>query len=455
MECGYYYEDIFMPAGAGQLHGAGHDAIQMNMNEHIAGVAMKNGFEEPYRAGARESVRALFVWSCVCLAALLLAGCGKGKTPRMPTPPVTVTPVIRQDVPVTFEWVSTLDGSVNAVIRAQVQGYLTRQLYQEGDLVKKGQVLFEIDPRTFQAAFDSARAQLALNNAKWDQARQNLARVKPLAAQNALSQKDLDDAVAAERSAKAAVDAAKAELDKARLNLEFTKITSPIDGIAGIAKAQIGNLVSPQSSEELTTVSRVDPIKAYISVSEKEYLNAAQYARGNLRNARLELVLANGSVYPRKGAFAVVDRQIDVKTGTLKVEAHFPNPDSFLRPGQFAKVRAVLATWKDAMVIPQKCLIELQGKTQVGVVTPDRKVDIRTVRTAWKENGLVMVLEGLKPGEQVVVEGTQKIKQGIAVNPTPYARPAPSAGGAPSGPAAPERDVALPAAQPPAPAGKE
>jgi len=373
----------------------------------------------------------------------------------MPTPPVTVTPVVRQDVPVTFEWVSTLDGSVNAVIRAQVQGYLTQQLYREGDLVKKGQVLFEIDPRTFQAAFDSARAQLALNNAKWDQARQNLARVKPLAAQNALSQKDLDDAVAAERSAKAAVDASKAELDKARLNLEFTKITSPIDGIAGIAKAQIGNLVSPQSSEELTTVSRVDPIKAYISVSEKEYLNAAQYARGNLRNARLELVLANGSVYPQKGVFAVVDRQIDVKTGTLKVEAHFPNPDNLLRPGQFAKVRAVLATWKDAMVIPQKCLIELQGKTQVGVVTPGGKVDIRTVRTAWKENGLVMVLEGLKPGEQVVVEGTQKIKQGIVVNPTPYARPAPSAGQAPGGPAAPERDLALPVAEPPVPAGKE
>ena len=416
---------------------------------------MKNGFEGAYRAGAWKSVRALFVWSCVCLAALLFAGCGKGKTPRMPTPPVTVTPVVRQDVPVTFEWVSTLDGSVNAVIRAQVQGYLTQQLYREGDLVKKGQVLFEIDPRTFQAAFDSARAQLALNSAKWDQARQNLARVKPLAAQNALSQKDLDDAVAAERSAKAAVDASKAELDKARLNLEFTKITSPIDGIAGIAKGQIGNLVSPQSSEELTTVSRVDPIKAYISVSEKEYLNAAQYARGNLRNARLELVLANGSVYPRKGVFAVVDRQIDVKTGTLKVEAQFPNPDNLLRPGQFAKVRAVLATWKDAMVIPQKCLIELQGKTQVGVVAPGGKVDIRTVRTAWKENGLVMVLEGLKPGEQVVVEGTQKIKQGIVVNPTPYARPAPSAGQAPGGPAAPERDFALPAAQSPAPAGKE
>lgn len=421
----------------------------------FTGVVMEKGFEGSFRAQFRKNGRVSSPWWCVFLAVLLLAGCGAGKTPAMPTPPVTVTPVVRQDVPVTFEWVSTLDGSVNAVIRAQVQGYLTHQLYREGDPVKKGQVLFEIDPRTFQAAFDSARAQVALNQAKWEQARQNLARVKPLAAQNALSQKDLDDAVAAERSAKAAVDASKAELDKARLNLEFTKITSPIDGIAGIAKAQVGNLVSPQSSEELTTVSQVDPIKAFISVSEKEYLNAAQYARGNLKNARLELVLANGSVYPRTGAFSVVDRQIDPKTGTLKVEALFPNPDNFLRPGQFAKVRAVLATWKDAMVIPRKCLIDLQGQTQVGVVNPDRKVDIRTVRTAWKSDGLVMVLEGLKPGDQVVVEGTQKIKQGMVVNPTPYASPAPATGQAPGGPAAPERTLTPPTACPAAPAEKE
>lgn len=354
------------------------------------------------------------------LGIMILAGCGKSKTPALPAPSVAVTPVIQKDVPVSFEWVSSLDGNVNATIRAQVQGYLIKQLYNEGDFVKQGQVLFEIDPRTFRAAFDEANAQVALNQARWEQARSNLSRVRPLVAQNALSQKDLDDAVASEKASKASLETAKAELDKARLNLSFTRITSPIDGIAGIAKAQIGNLISPQSSDELTTVSQVDPIKASISISEKEYLGAVEYLKGNMKGAKLDLILSNGAVYPGKGSFSVLDRQIDVKTGTMKVQALFPNPDNMLRPGQFAKIRAVVATRKNAVLVPQRAVIELQGQFQVGVVSPDNKVDIRTVKTAQKIDNLVIIEEGLTPGERVVVEGTQKLKQGITVNPSPY-----------------------------------
>ena len=229
-------------------------------------------------------------------------------------------------------------------------------------------MLFEIDPRTFQAAFDEAKGQVAMNQARWNQTKSNLARVRPLVEQNALSQRDLDDAVAAEETARASLSAAKAQLDKARLNLEFTQITSPIDGIAGIAKAQIGNLISPQQSEELTTVSHVNPIKVYMSISEQQYLSAAKHLQGELRDSQIELILSDGSVYPHKGFFSVADRQIDVKTGTFKVAALFPNPGNILRPGQFAKVRAMLMIIKNALLIPERSLTELQGQFQVAVV---------------------------------------------------------------------------------------
>jgi membrane fusion protein (multidrug efflux system) len=381
--------------------------------------------------------RMILVIGYAFLVVVLLVGCGKGKAPALPTPSVAVTPVIQKDVPVSFEWVSTLDGNVNATIRAQVQGYLMKQLYKEGDFVKQGQVLFEIDPRTFQAAYDEAKAQVAMNQARWEQTKSTLARVKPLAEQRALSQKDLDDAVAAEKMAHASLEAAQAELEKARLNLNFTRITSPIDGIAGIAKAQIGNLISPQSSEELTSVSQVNPIKAYISISEKEYLDAVRYLKGSQKDAKLELLLSDGSVYPDKGSFVTLGRQIDVQTGTMKVVALFPNPDNILRPGQFAKVRAVVATRKNAVLIPQKAVRELQGQLQVGVVNPDKTVDIRTVKTAQKLDDLVIIEEGLKPGELVVVEGTQKLKQGITVNPSPYNEPGKGPQQAPAPSAAP------------------
>ncbi len=353
--------------------------------------------------------------ACAILAPLVFVGCGKGKTPQLPPPSVEVVAVVARDVPVYGEWVGTLDGNVNATIRAQVQGYLVKQLYQEGDVVKTGQVLFEIDPRTFQAAYDEAKGQVAMYAAKLEQASSTLARVKPLAEQRALSQKDLDDAVAAEKTARASLEMAKAELEKARLNLSFTKVTSPIDGIAGIAKAQIGNLISPQSTDELTTVSQVDPIKVSISISEQQYLQAVKNLQGKGREAQLELILSDGSVFPHAGSFSAADRQVDVKTGTLKVEARFPNPGNVLRPGQFAKVRAMLATRKGALLVPERCLTELQGQYQVAVVGPDNKADIRTVKIGQKTDGLVIIEEGLKVGENVVVEGTQRLTQGGAV----------------------------------------
>jgi membrane fusion protein (multidrug efflux system) len=352
---------------------------------------------------------------------------------------VEVIEVAKQDVQVSKEWVGSMDGSVNAVIRAQVQGYLVKQVYTEGQLVKKGQVLFMIDPRTFQATVDQAKADVAQKKARWDQTQANLARVKPLAEQNAVSKKDLDDAVGNEASAHSTYDASKAALDKAQLDLGFTRISSPIDGVAGVAKTQIGNLVGPGTVEELTTVSTVDPIKVWVPVSEQELLvaQASKPAAGQPRR-KIELVLSDGSVYPKTGEFAFADRQVDTSTGTLKVAILYPNPGNNLRPGQYAKVRAVMATIKDALVVPQRAVNELQGDFRVAVVGADNKVAVRTVKAGVKTGSLMVISEGLQPGERVVVEGLQKVKDGVTVNPklipmeSPTAQPAPAAASQPA-----------------------
>lgn len=353
----------------------------------------------------------------VGLAAALLAGCGKKEQAAGP-PDVEVVEAAKQDVQVTREWVGSMDGSVNAVIRAQVQGYLTKQLYTEGQFVKEGQVLFQIDPRTFQAAVDQARADAAQKKARWDQTQANLARIRPLAEQNAVSKKDLDDAVGNESSARSAYDSAKAALDKARLDLGFTRITSPISGIAGIAKAQIGNLVGPGQTEELTTVSTVDPIKVWVPISEQEFLHAqsSRPAAGQPKR-KIDLVLSDGSIYPKQGELAFADRQVDPMTGTLKLAILFPNPGNVLRPGQYAKVRAVMESIPGAVVVPQRAVNELQGNFQVAVVDADNKVAIRTVKPGVKTGSLVVISDGLQPGERTVVEGFQKVKDGMTVNP--------------------------------------
>jgi membrane fusion protein, multidrug efflux system len=352
----------------------------------------------------------------VVLLATLSAGCKKEVKVAGPTD-VEVAEAAKQDVQVTREWVGSMDGSVNAVIRAQVQGYLTKQLYTEGQFVKEGQVLFQIDPRTFQAAVDQAKADVAQKKARWDQTQANLARVKPLAEQNAVSKKDLDDAIGNESSAHSAYDAAKAALDKVQLDLGFTRITSPISGIAGVAKAQIGNLVGPGTVEELTTVSTVDPIKVWVPISEQEFLHAqsSKPAAGQPKR-KIELVLSDGSVYPKQGEFGFADRQVDAMTGTLKLAILFPNPGNVLRPGQYAKVRAVMESIPGAVVVPQRAVNELQGNFQVAVVGADNKVSVRTVKPGVKTGSLVVISEGLKPGERIVVEGLQKVKDGMTVN---------------------------------------
>ncbi|MDA8166081.1 MAG: efflux RND transporter periplasmic adaptor subunit [Desulfobacteraceae bacterium] len=371
----------------------------------------------------------------LALAALLLLlsfSCKKPKPLPPPPPEVVVAPVIQREVPIRREWVATLTGLVNAVIKPQVTGYLVRQDYLEGRPVKKGQVMFEIDPRPFQAALDRANANVVQYQSQQENARENLARVEPLTAQRALSQKDLDNARAALRAAKAQVIAARAAVETAKLNLEFTKIRAPIDGIAGIAQAQIGNLVGPSQTGQLTTVSTIDPILADFSVGEQDYLsfvrlNALREGKASTpAGFRIDLILADGSVYPHRGKFYATNRQISPKTGTLLVEAVFPNPDMILRPGQFGKVQVTLGTQK-ALLIPQPAVSELQGKFQANVVGPDNRVEIRDIKPGSWYGSLWEIEEGLRPGERVVVEGMQKVKPGMTVRPV-AAPPGPPTG---------------------------
>lgn len=363
----------------------------------------------PHRAAVIPLLAILFM--------VTAGGCSKEPQQAPQPPTVEVTTVTQKDVPIYHEWIGTLDGMVNATIRAQVQGYLVKQNYREGDIVKRGQILFEIDPRTFQAALDQAKGQLEAQQARWTTAKANLARIKPLAEQNAVSKKDLDDSIGTEQSARAAVISAQAAVDKALLDLGFTKIASPVDGIAGLAKAQIGNLVGPGGMEELTTVSTVNPIKVYFQASEQEYIRSAQRAASSREKKEAELLLADGSVYPQKGYFGFADRQVDVKTGTIKVAAIFPNPDNFLRPGQYGRIRVATSVRKDALLVPQRSVSEVQGKYMVAVVGADSKVDIRPVQVAERIENLWVILEGLKPGERVIVEGIQKVRPGITVTP--------------------------------------
>lgn len=351
------------------------------------------------------------------------SSCKQNAAPPPPQPPtVEVLTVAARDVPLQREWIGVLDGDVNATIRPQVTGYLVKQNYREGEFVKKGQVLFEIDPRTFQTTVEQAKAVRSQQQANHATAAANLARIKPLAEKNAVSRKDLDDAIGSELSARAALDQANAALETAKLNLEFTKITSPIDGVAGIAKAQIGDLLSPSAQTELTTVSRLNPIKVYISLSEQEYLrhiHKAASSGAKAENVPLELILADGSVYPEKGHFILLDRQVDVTTGTFKLGAVFPNPNNLLRPGLFGKVRATIEQKKDAILVPQRAVTEIQGRYLVAVVTSENKVDLRPVVPGERIGSDWLINEGLKNGDVIVLEGTQKVRPGSPVIPKP------------------------------------
>jgi membrane fusion protein (multidrug efflux system) len=367
----------------------------------------------------------------IAVTALLVGilGCSGTKTasPSGPSPIVEVTHVLQQDVAIPSEWVATLDGYVNAEIQPRVAGYLIRQNYKEGSVVKKGQVLFEIDPRPFKAALDQAKAQQSQAEAQLGKAKLDVERDTPLAKEKAIAQSQLDNEIQAELGAKASVAASKANVEQAALNLEFTRVTSLVDGVAGIAQAQIGNLVSPGSV--LTSVSQMDPIKVYFTVSEAEYIDfhrrypteaAVAAAR---KNAQLELLLGDGTVYEHKGAISFADREVNPGTGAIRIAGLFPNPGNLLRPGGFGRVRTSVKTKNGALLVPQRAVTELQGSYQVAVVGDGNKINIRPVNVG-ERIGSMWIVDGVKPGEVVVVEGLTKVKEGTQVNPKPLAVPA-------------------------------
>jgi membrane fusion protein (multidrug efflux system) len=359
------------------------------------------------------------------LAVVWLDGCKKETVPSAPPPMVEVTSVIQQDVPIYHEWIGSSDGLVNAEIRAQVTGYLIAQDYHENSPVKKGDPLFQIDPRPFQAALDQAKGELAQAEARLGKADLDVKRYAPLIKDNAISQEEDDDAVQAQLEANAAVVSAKAHLEQAQLNLGFTKITSPVDGIASIAKAQIGNLVGPGSGE-LTTVSQVDPIKVYFNVTEQAYINFAKMYSGEggryerLRQLEINLLLADGSTYPLPGKIYASDREIGATTGALRLGALFPNPDYNLRPGEFARVRLKFDTEHNALLVPQRAVSELQGTYQVDVVDSENKIHIQPVTMGERSGQLWIIKQGLHPGDRIVVEGLQKVREGTIVNTTNF-----------------------------------
>ncbi len=355
------------------------------------------------------------------------------------TPNVEVVRVQKEDVPIYGEWIGTLDGLVNADVRAQVTGYLLKQGYQEGAFVERGQLLFQIDPRPFQAALDQAQGQLAqakaaLANAEAVQRRTELdvQRYKPLAEQQAASQQDLDNSVQNNLAAIATVETAKAQIktyeaavETAKINLDFTRLVAPIDGIAGQAQLQVGALVTPGSGI-VTSVSTVNPIKVYFTVSEPQYLawrNRFPTEASRLeadKKLRLQLILADGSTYPHEGKFYFADRQVNETTGAIRIAGLFPNPNNILRPGGYAKVRAVIRTQPGALLVPQRAVSELQGGYQVGVVGADKTVDVRTVTVGDRVGDRWIIANGLNAGDEIVVEGVQRMHTGVHVNPKPF-----------------------------------
>src|SRR5579864_458741 len=347
-------------------------------------------------------------------------GCGKtNAAPAVPSPEVEVAKVVQEDVPIVSEWVATLDGYVNAQIQAQVAGYVVAQKYKEGSLVRKGQILFQIDPRPFQALLDQANAELAQAQAQLGKTEMDVARDTPLARERAIAQSQLDNDIQANRAAKAAVKAAEAQVEQARLNLDFTAVKSLVDGIAGIAQVQIGNLVNPTTV--LTSVSQINPIKAYFSISEQQYLHFAERINAQTQKQipsggpPFDLILADGSTYPHQGTGLLTNRQVDTTTGSIQLVCSFPNPHNILRPGEFGRLRAAAEVRRGALLVPQKAVSELQGAYQLAVVGSDSKVSIRPVSVGERAGEAWIIESGVKPGELVIVEGLQKVQGGSTV----------------------------------------
>ncbi|HEY4900092.1 MAG TPA: efflux RND transporter periplasmic adaptor subunit [Terriglobales bacterium] len=397
--------------------------------------------ESPSRR-ARLLGRTTFL-SLTLLSLALMVGCEKKEEkPQAGPPEVKVAEAMQQNVPIFEEWVSQLNGPVNADITPKVQGYLLKQNYQNGYFVKKGELLFELDPRQYQAAVEQAQAQVEIAKAGLSEADNNVARDTPLAAQNAIPQKQLDTDLSAQAARKAQVEANKANLDNAKLNLAWTKVYSPIDGIAGNSNSQIGDLVG--TTTKMATVSQVNPIWANFNISESTYLGTAakisEFIRsGRPGNVSVRYIQANGEDYPHGGRIIQVNRQVASGTGTIQFTAEFPNPDAILRPGGFGRVRIQTAENKNALLVPQAAVMEVQSLYQVVVVTPENKAMFRPVKVGDRVGTNWIITDGLKPGERVVVEGLLKIqqaaaaapqlvKEGIPVSPTPYAAQASTPG---------------------------
>ena len=383
------------------------------------------GFE-PEKEMSRQHSGLRFSGLCkkafILTAVLTLAtGCGKKQVVSAGGPPeVEVAAVVQQDVPLYTECISTLDGYVNAQIQPQVTGYLMKQNYTEGTIVHEGQVLFEIDPRPFDAALQQAKGQLAQAEAQLGKTRLDVARDTPLAKESAIPQAQLDNDIQANEAAQAMVSAAKAQVEQAQLNLDFTKVRSLVNGVAGLAKGQIGDLVGPTTI--LTTVSQIEPIKAYFAISEQEYLKLADRISAVTQGRRraderkiLELVLSDGTVYSHKGWVVLADRQVDVKTGTIRLAGAFDNPGGILRPGMFGRVRAVTGIAKAALLVPQRSVVEAQGSYSVVVVDSNNQASIRPVKMGERVGQMWVITDGIKPGEQVIAEGMQKAKEGSTV----------------------------------------
>ena len=370
-----------------------------------------------FMASASRQVFTILLLGC---SLLFLGGCSGGKAASAPPPTVVeVATVVQQDTPIYSEWVAILDGYVNAQIQPHVSGYIIRQNYKEGSVVRKGDVLFQIDPRPFKAALDQAKGQLAQAEAQLGKARLDVQRDTPLAQARAIAQSQLDTEIQAKLGTQALVQAAKANVEQAQLNLEWTQVTSLINGIAGIAQVQIGNLVGPSSV--LTSVSQVDPIKTYFTVSEQEFTDfhrrfpTEQSVAEQRKRIPLQLLLADGSVYERPGTIYFADREVNPATGAIRIAGVFPNPNNLLRPGGYGRVRASAKTQSGALLVPQRAVIELQGSRQVAVVGNDNKVSIRPIMVGERVGKFWIVTEGLKPGERVVVEGLMKVRDGAPV----------------------------------------
>jgi membrane fusion protein, multidrug efflux system len=371
-----------------------------------------------------------FARGTILIALLALTSCGKKAPPPSPPADVLVTEVKQRDVPIYNEYVGQLDASVNATIQARVQGYLISQNYKEGQLVKKNDVLFEIDRRPFAAALAQAKAAFLQADAAAKQAEMNAQRATDLFQRKVSSEQERDNAVQSAVAARAQAEAQRAAVEQAQLNTDYTTIIAPVDGIAGLVKVQVGDLISAGTT--LTTVTKVDPVKAYFTVSEQRFSEySRRYADPQVRIAhekelRFELILADGTTYPHTGEWFAADNQVDIRTGSIRIAASFPNPGNILRPGQFARIRVLSEVKPNALLVPQRAVIELQGTTQVVGIGADNKAHIQPVKMGRRIDHEWIVEEGLKAGDRIVVEGVQKAREGVPVNPKPWTAPSPT-----------------------------